>query len=243
VTVSLEGIDLVVLDKDGTIIDFGPMWSGWAEALAASLAAVTGRAIEAPLFEMLGYDPVERIVRPGGGLAATPMARLRERTADVLVAGGLSDAEAERALEASWHAPDPVGLAHPLADLPALFDRLHTGGRRVAVATSDDRAPTQRTLDALGVTAAIDALVCADDGVAVKPAPDMVLALCATLRVEPGRTAVVGDSPADLRMARAAGAGLVIGVLTGVGRSADLAPLADAVLDSVAALGAPAASG
>jgi hypothetical protein len=32
-------------------------------------------------------------------------------------------------------------------------------------------------------------------------------------------------------------------VLTGVGRSADLAPLADAVLDSVAALVAPTSSG
>ena len=53
----------------------------------------------------------------------------------------------------------------------------------------------------------------------------------------PGRTAVVGDAPADLRMARAAGAGLVVGVLTGVGGRADLEPLADVVLDSVAALG------
>jgi len=111
------------------------------------------------------------------------------------------------------------------------------------VATSDDRAPTQRTLDALGVSAMIDALVCADDGVAVKPAPDMVLALCATLGIDPGRTAVVGDSPADLRMARAAGAVLVIGVLTGVGRPADLTPLADVVVDSVAALGPLPSSG
>ncbi len=34
VTVRLDGIDLVVFDKDGTLIDFGPMWSGWAETLA-----------------------------------------------------------------------------------------------------------------------------------------------------------------------------------------------------------------
>ena len=52
----------------------------------------------------------------------------------------------------------------------------------------------------------------------------------------PARTAVVGDAPADLRMARAAGAGLVVGVLTGVGGRADLEPLADVVVDSVAAL-------
>jgi phosphoglycolate phosphatase-like HAD superfamily hydrolase len=39
-----------------------------------------------------------------------------------------------------------------------------------------------------------------------------------------------------MRMARAAGAGRVIGVLTGVGDRASLEPLADAVLGSIADL-------
>jgi phosphoglycolate phosphatase len=46
---------------------------------------------------------------------------------------------------------------------------------------------------------------------------------------------VIGDSPADLAMGRAAGAGLVLGVRTGVGSDADLAA-ADRTLDSVADL-------
>jgi phosphoglycolate phosphatase len=233
VTVRLDGIDLVIFDKDGTIIEFGSMWSGWAVAIADALRLEVGRSVDGPLFEMLGYDVATGVVRPGGGLAATPMARLRERTREVLVAEGLSDVEAERALAAAWHAPDPVGLAQPLADLPALFAGLRTSGRRVAIATSDDREPTERTLAAFGLTGAIDALVCADDGIPVKPAPDMVLSLCATTGIAPSRTAVVGDSAADLLMARAAGAGLAIGVLTGVGDRADLAPHADRLIDSV----------
>lgn len=229
----LEGIDLVIFDKDGTLIEFGSMWSGWAVALAAGLRATTGRPIEAPLFAMLGYDAATGVVLPGGGLAATPMARVRERARDVLIACGLVGADAERALELAWHAPDPVALARPLGDLRGLFGWLRDDGRRVAVATSDDRDPTERTLAALGLTDAIDATVCADDGIPVKPAPDMVLHLCAALGVAPRRTAVVGDSPADLWMARAGGAGLTIGVLTGVGARADLEPLADAVIGSV----------
>ena len=235
-TVRLDGIDLVIIDKDGTLIDFGPMWSGWAETLARSLEETTGRPIETPLYGMLGYDPVARTVLPGGGLAATPMARLRERTGAVLVDAGVDRTTAERALDASWHAPDPIALARPLTDLPALFGRLRAGGVRLAVATSDDREPSVRTLEALGVMAAIEAMVCADDGVPVKPAPDMVVHLCEVVGVAPGRTAVVGDAPADLRMARAAGTGLVVGVLTGVGGRGDLAPLADVVADSVEAL-------
>jgi len=236
VTVRLDGIDLVVFDKDGTIIEFGPMWSGWAVALADGLRAATGRSVEVPLFEMLGYDAATGAVLPGGGLAATPMARLRERTGKVLVDEGLSQAEAEMALAAVWHAPDPVGLARPLTDLAALFGRLRAAGHRIAIATSDDRDPTEQTLAAFALTGAVDALVCADDGIPVKPAPDMVLRLCAELGIEPSRTAVVGDSAADLRMGRAAGVGLVVGVLTGVGARSDLEPQADAVIGSVEGL-------
>src|SRR5689334_21201338 len=209
------------------------MWAGWAEDLARELDKATGLDVRTPLFEMLGYDPVARVVRPGGGLAATPMARLRERTADVLMEAGLDADEAERALDTAWHAPDPVELAHPLADLHALFDGLHASGRRVAIATTDDRGPTERTLAALGLTDAVDALVCADDGVAVKPAPDMVARLCGETGCPPARTAVIGDSAADLRMARAAAVRLAIAVLSGVGDRATLEPLADAVIDSI----------
>jgi phosphoglycolate phosphatase len=64
----------------------------------------------------------------------------------------------------------------------------------------------------------------------------MVLALCVALRTEPSRTAIVGDTPADLAMGRAAGLGRVIGVLSGVGLRTDLEPLADELLESVGQL-------
>jgi phosphoglycolate phosphatase-like HAD superfamily hydrolase len=232
----LVGIDLVVFDKDGTLIEFDAMWGGWAVDLAASLERATGTPVEGALFAMLGFDPAAGRVLAGGDLAATPMARLRERTRDLLVAAGLTAPAADLALRAAWHAPDPVTTAHPLTDLAGLFRHLRSAGRRIAVATSDDREPTQRTLAALGLTSAIDALVCADDGIPVKPHPDMVLHLCASLGIEPARTAVVGDSVADLEMGRRAGAGLLVGVLTGVGDRADLGPVADLVVRSVADL-------
>ena len=64
----------------------------------------------------------------------------------------------------------------------------------------------------------------------------MVVDLCDRLRVRPDRAAVVGDSPADLAMGRAAGVARCYAVLTGVGTRAELAPLADEILDSVADL-------
>ena len=79
----------------------------------------------------------------------------------------------------------------------------------------------------------MSALACGDDGVGVKPDPAMVLAICASVQSAPESTAVIGDTPADLAMGRAAGAGRVIGVLSGVGGRRDLEPLADVILASV----------
>jgi phosphoglycolate phosphatase len=236
VTDPLDGIDLVVFDKDGTLIGFGHMWHDWAIELGERLSVAVGRDVRTPLYEMLGFDAATGTVTPHGGLAATPMARLRDLSQAVLVAGGSSDAEAVVAVHQAWHAPDPETLARPLADLRPLLLEIRSGGRHVAIATTDDRAPTERTIAALGLGDLVDAIVCADDGLPVKPAPDMILRMCATVGVAPARTAVVGDAPADLRMGRAAGAGRVIGVLTGVGGLADLDPLADLVLGSVADL-------
>lgn len=212
------------------------MWSGWAEDLAARLCAATGRDLSGLVFAMLGYDPVAREAQPGGALVATPMARIHDLTAEILSGHGLADDAVRSAMADAWHAPDPVTLAHPLVDLASLLGGMRASGRRTAIATSDDREPTHRTLRALGIEHLVDAVVCADDDVGSKPMPDPILHVCAQLGIAPARAAVVGDSRADIAMGRAAGAGLVVGVRTGIGTDADLTD-ADIIVDSVAAFG------
>lgn len=232
----LAGIELVVFDKDGTLIDFDRMWSGWSADLVAKVAAATDPTMAGPLGAALGLDPTTRRIVPGSALAATPMGHLRALTVATLRAEGLSAASAEAAVAGAWDPPDPVALAHPLTDLGELFGALRARGLQVAVATSDDRVPTEATLAGLGVASLVDAVVCADDGLPVKPAPDTLLHLCVVLGVDPARTAMIGDSPADVAMGRAAGAGLVVGVLSGVGVRAELEPFSDIILGSVADL-------
>jgi phosphoglycolate phosphatase len=53
------------------------------------------------------------------------------------------------------------------------------------------------------------------------------------MNIDPHKTVVVGDTVADLQMARSAGVGYVIGVLSGVGLLEHLTPLADILLDTV----------
>ena len=229
-------IRAVVFDKDGTLIDFNAMWGSWITDLARHLEAVSYVAIAPQLFRAVGFDPATGAVAPSGPLAIATMAEIRVLANQVLRAAGLTPASAAAATQAGWYIPDPVALAQPLADLPALFGSLRARGMRIAVATTDDRAPTLATLAALGVAPLVDALACGDDGRPIKPAPDTILALCQELGVAPAQAAMVGDTVADLRMGRAASVGLNIGVLSGVGAAELLAPLADVLLLSVAGM-------
>ena len=232
----LAGIDLAIFDKDGTLIDFHFMWSDWVRNLARGLQAAHGTSLDAIVYPMMGVDPASGRVYPHGALAATPMVRLRAALAEAIAEAGVPAADADRVVRAAWHSPDPVALARPITDLPALFTGLRASGTRIAVATSDDREPTERTLASLGVSELVDAVACADDGLPVKPHPEAVHWICRKLGIPEARAAVIGDSPVDLRMGRAAGVGLVVGVLTGVGDTAALDLLADVVLSSIAEL-------
>jgi phosphoglycolate phosphatase len=233
---ALETIDLVVFDKDGTLISFEAMWSGWARELGLRLEVATRRPVAGDVFTSIGYDPTTDRVLPGGPLALDTMAGIHERVGAVLRRWCPSVTAARRILAEAWVEPDPIERAVPLADLPRVFSALRASGRRIAVATTDDRRPTEATLAGLGLAAMVEGIRCGDDAGPTKPDPETLLGLARELGVEIGRVAMIGDTPADLRMARAAGAGRAIAVAGGVGSADELAPLADLVLPNVGAL-------
>jgi phosphoglycolate phosphatase-like HAD superfamily hydrolase len=136
-------------------------------------------------------------------------------------------------VEQGWCIPDPVILAKPFTDTRDLFSKLQQQAVQLAIATSDDRLPTQAMIEAFDIEEYLSTMVCADDGIPSKPAPDMVLTLCERMNVLPSKVMVVGDTIADLKMGRSAGAGLVVGVLSGVSNVHDLMPFADVIIDSV----------
>jgi phosphoglycolate phosphatase len=102
------------------------------------------------------------------------------------------------------------------------------------VATSDSLQGARASLSGFGVLERLDFLAGYDSGHGVKPDPGMVEGFCGATGLVAAQVAVIGDNPDDLEMGRAAGAGLVVGVLTGTGASSELEALADHVLGSIA---------
>lgn len=223
----------IIFDKDGTLIDFDAMWGNWTLALADRVHSSIGLDVRHALCECYGYDMARRKTLPDGKLTCTPMWRLRELLVETVASLGITQPEASCIVERAWHVPDPVVLAKPFTDIPKLFTNIHKLGTKIAIATTDDRDSTRAMLEAFRVQDLITTMVCADDGINAKPAPDMVTTICQRMNVYPEDVMVIGDTVADLQMARAAGAGYVIGVLSGVGSLANLTPLADVLIDTI----------
>lgn len=235
----VRDIELVVFDKDGTLIDFHHLWGRKARLAveAVMLAANGDLALANRLYHAIGFDVQTGQAAASGPLAVAAMAKLYTICAVVLYQHGIPwhDAEelARTHFAAGLGALPTDDLVKPLGDVVGLFRRLAEAGIRIAIVTSDDRAATVATLPVLGIEPYVVSMVCGDDPVANKPAPDALLRLARELDVAPARMMMVGDTIGDMMMGGAAGIGCRLAVLSGAGGIADLAPHADAVLDAI----------
>jgi phosphoglycolate phosphatase len=231
-------IRAVLFDKDGTLIDFHTTWSVIARELA--LEAAGGDAERAALLlKEAGYDPALARFRPDSVFAAGTNADVvalwyphldRESRAELLAR---FDREAARRA---------ARLARLLPGVAEALGELHRLGLRLGLATNDSTGSAEQTLRALAIASHFDAVFGYDAVANPKPAPDVVHAFAELAGLKPAQIAVVGDNRHDLATARAAQAGLAVGVLSGTGTRESLAPLADIILESAADLPAYLAS-
>lgn len=222
----------VLFDKDGTLVDYAATWLP-ANLTAARQAAGGDEALATRLLAMAGYEPQSNRVTPGSALAAGTARDIARLWAPHLPGRDAASLAVE--LDAVFAGPGVEG-AVPTTDLPALFERLKSRGLALGVATSDSAAALTATVERFGLGGYVDFLAGYDSGHGVKPEAGMARAFCRVCGLEPVESAVVGDNTHDLEMGRAAGFGLVIGVLTGTGTREVLSPLADRILDSIAEL-------
>jgi len=222
----------ILFDKDGTLLDYVATWMPLNHK--AALAAAGGdQGLAARLLAASGYDAATDRVLSGSALAASTNREIAAGWAEHLP--GREVAELTRLLEGIF-TQGGRHSATPVAELAPLLGRLKARGLSLGVATSDSEAGAHATLAHFGVVELLDFLAGYDSGFTPKPSPDLVAGFCTATGLVAAEVCVVGDNLHDLEMGRAAGAGLVVGVLTGTSEHGDLAPLADRVLESIVAL-------
>ena len=125
-----------------------------------------------------------------------------------------------------------------VAQVEAVPLRAYTSGLRqlgltLGLVTNDAEGPALRHLDKAGIRSDFAFVAGYDSGFGAKPGPGQLIGFCRATGLAPDVCVMVGDSTHDLHAGRAAGM-LTVGVLTGPAPRAELAGLADIVLDSIA---------
>ena len=176
---------VVLFDLDGTLIDSGPI-------ILASMKHAS--------LTVLGREPDEELVRAaigGPGLLAQMRELDPDRVDELVEAYRLHNEPLHETLES-------------FLDVPELLPVLRAEGRRLGIVTAKRRLTVELALDRFPVLReTMEVVVGAEDTERHKPDPDPILEALNRLAVAADEAVYVGDSPFDVRSAKAAGVGAI----------------------------------
>lgn len=222
----------VLFDKDGTLFDYHGTWGPILREVAAELAGEREALVPAML-EAIGYRKETGRFEAGSIAAAGNTFELADEWLGIL---GRSDRDEMIESLDGYFAKLGPERSIPVTDLAVYFEAMKGRGLKLGIATNDVAASAEGTVRRFGLSPHVDFTAGYDSGYGAKPGPGMAFAFCDAVRLAPSEIAVVGDNRHDLEMGSGAGAGLLVGVLTGASAAADLAPLAHHVLADITLL-------
>jgi HAD superfamily hydrolase (TIGR01509 family) len=181
------GIEAIVFDLDGVLIDSEPVWD---QARRAVVAETGGQWRANATREMMGMSAPEWSGYLHDELSVPlPPKEINDRVIGHLLASYEKDL------------PLLPGAADAVRRLAAVW--------KLGLASSANRAVIDAVLAASDLTPCFAVTVSGEEVAHGKPAPDVYLAAGARLGVDPGRCAAVEDSSNGLRSAAAAGMAVI----------------------------------
>ncbi|WP_104117721.1 HAD family hydrolase [Arthrobacter sp. B1805] len=214
-----RSFSLAVIDMAGTTVNEGALQEkAFTQALASHGVAGGTSAFE----RMTAY-------------ARRSMGTSKELVFRHLFNDAVTAVNVNRTFETAY---DNLLAGHGVEPIPGAEDAilaLRDAGLKICLATGFGRHTQNMILESLGWMGLADLSLCPSDAGRGRPYPDIILTAVLALDIEDVRSVLVaGDTTSDVIAGQRAGAGAVIGVLTGAHSEAELLGAgADVVLPSM----------
>lgn len=217
----IRDIDLMIFDKDGTLIELYHYWSQMVAMRAKIIAErlnLNDSFIDGLMNEM-GVDTQAECLRQDGPVGLKKREIVLQAAVDYLERNGYKDTH--ELCHSVFAEVDNISLTmlakllKPINGALPLLDNLHRKGCRIAIATTDRGERAKLAMDFLGFGDKIDLIVGADQVKKPKPDPEIADIILNNLKIDPSGAVIVGDAKTDVLVGINAGLKASIGVLTG----------------------------
>lgn len=218
----IRDVQLVVFDKDGTLIDVHTYWVNMikfrAELVVKKLCL--GEKEKLGLMDSMGVDTNLWKIKPEGPVGLKKREIVLQAGVEYLISHGMPDQT--NLFEEVFREVDKNSMNHfhtiikPLDGLFELFEGLKKRSCFIAIATTDRTERARLAMRHIGVEDSIDFIVGADSVKKPKPAADMANLITNKLGIPKESSVMVGDAISDVQMGVNAKFRASIGVLTGL---------------------------
>ena len=238
----LEGIDLAIFDKDGTIIDVHTYWANMVRLRAEHLADLLGlnEKEKRGVMNAMGVNVDKMCIKSEGPVGLKKREIVLQSGVDFLKSKGHPDRT--DAFIKVFKEVDEISTSHfheiikPIDGLYSMVAELKHYGCKIAIATTDRTSRAVLAMDHLRIGGDIDLIIGADQVNRPKPDREIVDHICARLAVPAEKSVMVGDSVSDIQTGLNAGCLASIGVESGLTPSQELKAITPHVIPDISAL-------
>ena len=208
-------INTIIFDKDGVILDLVATWLPVAEKMTELLDEYTDGRYGADFFQhIIGIDAKTNTIDHGGVFAAGSFhdqkIAILEKAPELaphLEMGTEYQTRMRQFVDLNYERPVTAkGAVKPT------LETLRADGYKLAILTNDAEFSARKSSTELDIIDLFDMVVGFDSGYGGKPQPEGYLAICEALNTTPDASIMIGDTHADVGVAKAAGARHFIGV-------------------------------
>ena len=231
---ALKDVQLVLLDKDGTIIDIHHYWGSMLKKRAQitvnrgfSDSKIQTEILD-ELIDAMGVDPENDRMKPAGPVGVKPRPFIVKIATEVVCRNGVAIVGEE--IEKLFKEVDlqtSKNILPFLKVLPGVYSfikKCYNLKVQLGVVTTDITQRGRKAIQALKMEPYFQHVIGGDQINNPKPASDSVDIILAKSGLERHKTVVIGDHVVDVEMGIKSGVGCNIGVLTGLGSQESFTP-------------------